>query len=145
MQNTRLCLLLFVLVQRETDESTGGVSFVSPGRDLTETDFYRKLTEDKVKYKLPEYPTSFLLGRNIELEFQGVDSSVVSSTMNEMSHSSGSGGFLFFHASASVTKSQTTSSLNIQKTADGMKIKIPGAQLMGYYTEVVPEFPLPKK
>jgi len=113
---------------------------VSPGRELSEVEFFNSLTKDELLYKLPEYPTSFLLGRNIEMEFTGLDSKVVTSTMNEMSHTSGSGGFLFFHAGASVTKSKSTSSVNIQKTADGMKIKIPGAQLMGYYTQVMPHF-----
>ena len=118
---------------------------MSPGRELSEADFYKSLVGDRYLYKLPEYPTSFLLGRNIELEFSGLDSSVVTSTMNEMSHTSGGGGFLFFHASASVTKSKSTSSVNIQRTADGMKIKVPGAQLMGYYTQVVPRFPKQQK
>ena len=109
---------------------------------MSEKEFFKTIDTDKPpQYKLPEYPTSFLLGRNIEMEFSGLDSKVVTSTMNEMSHTSGGGGFLFFHAGASVTKTKSTSSVNIQKTANGMKIKIPGAQLMGYYTQVVPRFP----
>ena len=108
---------------------------------MSETDFLSKITNNNVRYMLPEYPTSFLLARNIEMEFDGLDSGVVSSTMNEMSHTSGHGGFLFFHASASVTKSKTTSSVTIQRTANGMKLRIPGTQMIGYYTEVLPKFP----
>ena len=117
--------------------------YVSPGGEKkTEGEFYQTIsTGNSPHYKLPEYPTSFLLVRNIEMEFSGLDSKVVTSTMNEMSHTSGGGGFLFFHAGASVTKTKSTSSVNIQKTADGMKIKIPGAQLIGYYTQVLPPFP----
>ena len=113
---------------------------------MSETDFITKVTSsNNIGFMLPEYPTSFLLARNIEMEFDGIDSSVITSTMNEMSQASGHGGFLFFHASASVSKSKTTSSVNIQRTANGMKLSIPGTQMIGYYTSVLPKFPHDQK
>ena len=115
---------------------------MSPGREFTETSFYTELSQNVKQYKLPEYTTGFLLARKIEMEFSGLDSATVTSTMNEMSHKSGSGGFLFFRAQASETKTKHTSHTNVQRTASGMKISIPGAQLVGYYTQVLPRFPV---
>ena len=115
--------------------------YVSPGRGETEVDFYNLLRTSN-QYKLPEYTTAFLLARNIELEFSGVDEKTVASTMSRMSHFSGGGGFLFFHASASVTSTKQTSDVQVKRTANGMKINIPGAQIIGYYTETLPRFPV---
>lgn len=114
---------------------------MSPGRQ-SETNFYNQLLKNNVHYKLPEYTTAFLLARNIELEFSGLDSNTVSYAMQEHSHSEGHGGFLFFRASASVSKGKQTSHVQMDRTADGLSIKIPGAQVIGYYTEVLPIFPI---
>ena len=119
--------------------------YVSPGQSLTETQLFDRLTQSSRQYKLPEYATDFLLARNIELEFSGVDTETVTSFMSEMTHVGGSGGFLFFHAGASYTKTKQVSHVEVKKTANGMNIKIPGAQLIGYYTEVVPLFPQQQK
>ena len=115
---------------------------MSPGREFnSEKGFYDEVTIP-FRYMLPEYTTGFLLARNIELEFSNLDSETITSTMNEMSHTSGSGGFLFFKASASVTKTKQTSHVRVERTGSGMKIKIPGAQVIGYYTRVMPRFPV---
>lgn len=118
------------------------MAYVSPGRDFEEDEFVRKLSDASLSYKLPEYTTAFLLARKIELEFSGVDSNVVTHAMSEASHTSGGGGFFCFRASASVTKTKQTSHVQVKKTASGMSISIPGAQIIGYYTQVLPKFPL---
>lgn len=82
------------------------------------------------------------MARKIELEFSGLDSETVTSTMSEMSHTSGGGGFLCFRASASKTKTKDTSHVQVKRTSNGMSIKIPGAQMIGYYTQILPKFPL---
>lgn len=119
----------------------GVVTYVAPGKELTETEFVQKVTSNNVRYLLPEYTTGFLLARNIEIEFRGLDSSVVSHAMQSSVHDSSGGGFLFFSWSSSVSKSKQKSHTAISKTADGMSIKIPGAQIIGYYTQKLPEFP----
>ena len=125
------------------DDGEGDVTYASPGKDMTEEDFIHEiLGANGRQYRLPEYVTSFLLARDIELEFSGVDASTIRDTLDEYSHSSGSGGFLFFRASASVTKSSHWSQVTAERTANGMTIKIPGTQLIGYYTQKVPRFPL---
>lgn len=129
------------LLQKESDDVSD--SYISPGK-LPEADFYKRLTDNpNVHYKLPEYTTAFLLARNIDLEFAGLDSSTVSYAMQEQSHYEGHGGFLFFHAGVSVSKGKQTSQVTVDRTADGMRIKIPGAQIIGYYTEIVPSFQSP--
>ena len=116
--------------------------YASPGKGMTEAQFIQAISGGNgPQYRLPEYITSFLLARDIELEFSGVDSSTIRNTLDEYSHTSGSGGFLFFRASASVTKSGHWSQVTTRRTANGMAIKIPGTQLIGYYTEKVPKFP----
>lgn len=121
----------------------GYKTYAAPGKGLTETEFIRAVSgENGPHYRLPEYVTSFLLARDVELEFSGVDASTVRDTMDEYSHSSGSGGFLFFRASASVSKSNHWSQVTTHRTANGMTIKIPGTQLIGYYTQKVPQFPI---
>ena len=133
----------YFFVPMQTKIEGGGVTqYVAPGREMTETAFYETLEkDDEVRYLLPEYTTGFLLARNVELEFKGVDSQTVRTSISTLTEKSSSSSFLFFHASRSSTASKQSSHVEAKKTADGMKIKIPGAQLIGYYTEKLPRFP----
>ena len=92
-------------------------------------------------YLLPEYVTSFLLARNVKLQFSGLDSSSVSHGMQMMAGGSVSGSYDMFGLSASVGIGKTKQSITADRTATGMIISIPGAQVIGYYTQVMPEFP----
>ena len=133
----------FLALQQQTHEDV--TAFVSPGREFSESAFYEELSQTHTKYKLPEYTTGFLLARKIELEFSGLDKETVRSTVSQMSRRSGGGGFLFFRASYSSSSSKKSSHVSVKQTASGMKIKIPGAQVIGYYTQVVPRFPVSQK
>ena len=108
-------------------------------------------------YSLPQYVTGFLLARNIEMEFRGVDkqssqSIVRSSYQNYRSNSgasssSGGWGCFSFASSSSYSSSfsarrQNSASFQAAATASGLKIKVPGVQLIGYYTQVVDKFPI---
>ena len=123
-------------------------AYVSPGQGLTETQFYESLTDGqsstdaKIRYKLPEYTTAFLLARNIELEFSGMSSESVSYYTSEMSQSASRFNIFCFHAGYSASRSEQTSHTRVEKTASGMKIKIPGAQIIGYFTQIIPRFPI---
>lgn len=75
------------------------------------------------------------------MEFSGVDSEVVTSTMRKVTEASGRGGFAFFRVSASYSKTRQTSHVSVKKTTTGMSISVPGAQIIGYYTQVMPRFP----
>ena len=85
--------------------------------------------------------TSFLLARNVKLQFSGLDSSSVSHAMQMMAGGSLSGSYDMFSLSASVGIGKEKQSITSDRTANGMIINIPGAQVIGYYTQVVPQFP----
>lgn len=99
------------------------------------------MEDSTVSYLLPEYATSFLLARNIDLEFSGLDASTTSHILQTSVQTSVSFGFGLFSGSVSFGYNHQRSSLQAKRTADGVKISIPGAQVIGYFTEVVPKFP----
>ena len=47
-----------------------------------------------------------------------------------------------FSLSSKFSNSNQKASFQASSTATGLKIKVPGTQLIGYYTEVVPKFPI---
>ena len=103
---------------------------------------------------MPQYITAFVLCRNIELEFTGVDKATSSSVMRSSRASSSSGGsssggwgpFGFSgrgdYSSAADYRSSSGSSFAASTTTSGMKIKIPGVQIIGYFNQVVKKFPI---
>lgn len=125
----------------ETNDNND-VTYVSPGKSFqNEQQYFNTITGSNQRFILPEYVTSFLLARNIELDFSGLDLATSNYFMSEITRSSSGGGFLFFHVHHSETKSKQVSHVQASKTASGLNIKIPGAQLIGYYTETLPKFP----
>ena len=122
----------------------------SPGPHLTETDFINAASggdgPDDFIYRLPEYVTSFLLAKDIELEITSKSANIFRSFMKETSysHSSSSMNFLVFSVGGSVVSSKSSSEAKsrVHRTANGFKLQIPGAQVIGYYTRVLPKFPL---
>ena len=52
-----------------------------------------------------------------------------------------SGSYEMYSLSASVGFGKTKQSVTADRTANGMIITVPGAQVLGYYTEVLPRFP----
>ena len=93
------------------------------------------------RYLLPEYVTSFLLARNVKLEFFGIDSNTVSHGMQALSGVSFSASFGFFDLKAAVDDQGKKQHVTIDKTTTGISLTIPGAQIIGYYTNVLPKFP----
>lgn len=124
---------------------------VSPG-SLKESEFLEKTT--KGEYYLPQYTTGLLLAKEIEMEFSGVDKSTAASIIrsshtsyaaSSSSSSSGWGCFSFasrsdYTSSYSAQRSYSAS-FQASSTASGLKIAIPGVQVIGYYTQVVDKFP----
>ena len=93
------------------------------------------------KTQLPEYTTGFLLAKEISMKFRGVDSSTSSHAVQESASASLSGGYGPFSAKASFSYGHQSSNLKVSSTSDGLQINIPGAQIIGYYTSVLPRFP----
>lgn len=128
-------------MQVQTDGDTAKSTYVSPPSS-NEKDLREYINGNRGHlYLLPEYVTSFLLARNVKLQFSGLDSSSVSHAMQMMAGGSISGSYDMFSLSASVGIGKEKQSTTADRTANGMIINIPGAQVIGYYTQVLTQFP----
>ena len=128
-----------ILLQLDED------ALVSPGPvSGGEDKFINAVTT--TNYLLPEYVTGLLLSRNIGIEFKGISASEATHAVHVSSTTkfSVSGGFAFWkaRASGSFSNSRSEKTFSSESTSDGIRITIPGAQIIGYYTSVVPEFPI---
>lgn len=138
-----------VLIYSSSQLQRDAEAKVSPG-PLPEADFI----DTAGRFKLPQYVTGFLLARGIEMQFDGVnkESSRVIMAASQVSSStsySGSGGWGPFsfsgkseYASQSQSKIRSSASFQASSSATGLKIKIPGVQIIGYFTQVVNKFPI---
>lgn len=117
----------------------------SPGKGFSEIEFINKINGDSsgtdTIYQLPEYVTSFLLAREVELEFSNINRRAFRDTVSTFTHHSAHANFFCFSASFSSTRSNYQSRSSVHRTANGMTIKMPGAQVIGYYTQILPKFP----
>ena len=118
---------------------------VSPGTLEGEDKFISAITQPGANYLLPEYVTGLLLSRNINIEFKGISASRSAHAVHVSTSTSfsASGGFGFWSASVSgsFSNSRSQRTFSAESSSDGLRITIPGAQIIGYYTQVLPEFP----
>ena len=137
-------LLLYITFQVGNTES-GGKVLGSPGKGYSEVDFINKINGDAsgtdTIYQLPEYVTSFLLSREVELEFSNVNRRTFRDTVSTFTRHSAYASFFCFSASFSSTRSNYQSRSSVHRSANGMTISMPGAQVIGYYTQILPKFP----
>ena len=114
---------------------------VAPGirNDQTDRNWIDEVTTNT--YLLPQYITGFLLARNLSMEFSSTDSSSTSSFIAEsLSVNTGvSVGPLSI--SASYMRSTQEATFQAESTSSGLRIGVPGVQMIGYYTDIVPKFP----
>ena len=108
---------------------------------MTEKDFIEKMTEDDQPYLLPEFVSAFLLAKDIEMEFTGIDSETQVFMKQQSAERKLSGNFACFTASSAFDYGDADINIHTESTIDGLKIKIPGAQAIGYYTTILPCFP----
>ena len=124
---------------------------MSPGQLPGEDKFIKAITEPGANYLLPEYVTGILLSRNVEIVFRGISASQSSHALHVATRAKfnlkGSRGFGFWRArgkiSGKYSSSNSTRTFSAESTSDGLRITIPGAQIIGYYTKVLPQFPSP--
>ena len=118
---------------------------VSPGTLEGENKFISAITQPGANYLLPEYVTGLLLSRNINFEFKGISASQSAHAVHVATSTSfsASGGFGFWSASVSgsFSNSRSQRTFSAESSSDGLRISIPGSQIIGYYTQVLPEFP----
>ena len=108
---------------------------ISPGYDL-EKKFIDKILSNDL-YVLPEYVNGFLLARDIEIEFKGIDHDIQAYAIQRSSTQRLSGNYGCFKASSTYANS----GIHAESTMNGLRIHIPGAQSIGYYTTILPCFP----
>ena len=112
---------------------------VSPGPKTDENAHINDITSNT--YLLPEYVTGLLLSRNVTLDFK-VDSASTSARAVSVGHSTSvSGRYGPWRASFSYNYGKRERSFRTESTSDGLRITIPGAQVIGYFTQVTPKFP----
>ena len=111
---------------------------VSPGSMVEET-FFKEVA--KQNYLLYQYPTAFLMAKEVTMEFSGLDASTKQSALSASVGVAAKGSYGPFTFGGSTSTAGSHSSMKASSTANGLKIDIPGAQLIGYYCDVVPEFP----
>ena len=116
----------------------------SPGSHLTEYQFINAISggggPDTTTYRLPEFVSSFLLVKDLELEISNMKSqkSFFRAFVKSDTVKRGFSNNFYFGTSTSDSSSHS----RVYKTANGMKIKVAGAQLIGYYMQKIPKFPL---
>ncbi|CAI8035380.1 hypothetical protein GBAR_LOCUS19863 [Geodia barretti] len=122
---------------------------ISPGYIEGEKQYVHEITRRDSNYLLPEYVTGLLLSRNINVEFRGISASRSARAVRTASSSRFSArvGFGPWGGSVSGGKSQSSyhRTYSMESTSDGLRVSIPGAQIIGYYIQVMPEFPAIKK
>ena len=77
----------------------------------------------------------------MEVEFSTRDASTSTHAVRVASSGSISGGVGFWSASGSYSYGRYQRTMQFESTATGLRVSIPGAQIIGYYTQVVPPFP----
>ena len=113
----------------------------APGKELSEKAFIAAITKEDIIYRLPEYVTSFLLARDMEMEFSELDGKAFRDTVSTFTSETESKTRLLSSSTNTKTSSNYESKSKVHRTASGMKIKIAGAQVIGYYTQKLPKFP----
>ena len=120
---------------------------ISPGHVEGEDNFIHIITRDA--YLLPEYVTGLLLSRNVNIEFLEISAAQAARAVRTSSSSSFSvsGRFGFWKGGVSGGRRSSTShrTFSAESSSNGLRISIPGAQIIGYYTHVMPKFPPEKK
>ena len=111
---------------------------VSPGY-MVEQEFHDEVVKNK--YLLYQYPTAFLMAKEVTLEFSGLDASTKTSALSSSVGVAAKGNYGPFTFGGSTSTAGSHSSMKASSTANGLKVEIPGAQLIGYYCDIVPKFP----
>ena len=117
---------------------------VSPGY-MKEIDFYNEVTRESPDgsptYMFYQYPTAFLLAKDITMDFTGLsDEDKQAALLSSFSYSlKGNYGPISFVGS--FTASGSYNHIQASLIADGLKVFIPGAQIISYYCDIIPKFP----
>ena len=115
---------------------------VSPGPSSTDRDFVQRVQDPVQNYVIPHYVTGLLLARKVVLEFNGMSKQEQYRFVAKSTVTSFGLGWGFFSLNVGIGKNKGKAAFESSVTESGLKVSIPGVQLIGYYTEVTPEFPI---
>lgn len=115
---------------------------VSPSPSSTDRDFVQRVQDPAQNYVIPQYLTGLLLARNVVLEFNGLAKTEQNKLVAKSTVSGFGLGWGFFSVNIGLQANRQKASFEASVSATGLKVRIPGVQLIGYYTEVTPEFPI---
>lgn len=88
---------------------------------------------------LPSYPVGYIICKDVYMELSGFDISTAESKQHLNEQFQASGGCLFFSFNTSSESSRDSSSASVEMASDGMIIRIPGPQILGYVQQVMPK------
>ena len=108
----------------QQDEAQKKTTYVSPGPS-TEKDLRDNIRGSRSNlYLLPEYVTSFVLARDVKLQFSEVNANSVSHAMQMVAGSSLSANYGIFSMKASFGIKKNKQSVTADRTANGIIIKL---------------------
>ncbi len=94
-----------------------------------------------INTQLPEYTTGFLLAKDVSMRFRGISNNATSHALQESASTRMSFRYGPFTSSTSFNYGHDSSKVHVSAQSNGLQIDIPGAQIIGYYTSVLPKFP----
>ena len=131
--------------QAQVDDDTGESTYVSPPPS-SENELRNYINGvGNHHYLLPEYVTSFLLARNLKVEFSGLEAHSTSVAVQLFNDFKAGVSYEMFSLSVPSQVSVGNNHTTATRTTSGLILTIPGIQLIGYYTQVMPEFPRGQK
>ena len=112
---------------------------------MKEADFYNEVTRDVPHgspYLLYQYPTAFLLAKDIIMTFTGLSDKDVHAALLSSSGPSLKGSYGPISFDGSISESGSFNHIQASPMV-GLKVYIPGAQVIGNYCDhdIIPKFP----
>ncbi|EDR09399.1 uncharacterized protein LACBIDRAFT_318946 [Laccaria bicolor S238N-H82] len=90
------------------------------------------------EYLMPAFPTGYVMCKDITIKVAMDETTHDSDSSFFQSQSASAGGILMWSTSSSSSESSSHQMVSTQVTADGLIIRIPGPQIMGYMFEIMP-------
>ncbi|KAI1880301.1 hypothetical protein JX265_001922 [Neoarthrinium moseri] len=87
---------------------------------------------------LPAYPVGYILCKDVFIKVSNMSMSAKEEREHMVKRSQSSGGFLFFHYNRASEESSDSSQATFEMASDGMIVRIPGPQILGYVQQIVP-------
>eukprot|EP00727_Mastigamoeba_balamuthi_P001633 m51a1_g11467 hypothetical protein (706) ;mRNA; f:6268-8619 len=135
---------VFLATESMIKVNTRGLSISGPNpldakTLFTDPELVKTLPKWRSSYLFPMYPISFLVARDVSIKIVAEES--FSSDFKQYIYKgmSASSSFLCFSARVGMSKLNTNTAYAAGFNGNTLRIKIPGAQILGWFQEMVPE------